>query len=788
MANRDSAGPGNGPAAKQKKQPKPSPTAKPPSKQRIPEIEDSRQIKSPDDLYKRLPSLEDQEQEEKRAERMARGPKLFRLRFWGYVLPFVMGAMTWQLYLPHVCPVLFSGDSGELITAAHTGGIAHPPAFPLYISLMQLWLGVGWTSPSPWQPEVFGAAYGGNLFSTFCAAVSVAIITLFCWNMSRHAVWAVMGGFFWLITPTFFSQSLIAEVYTFQALLVSLWLLCAYMLLEFPRPSWLAGCTLMQGFLLAHHPASVLFVPVTLFVLYLHSKEVQYPTQQPWITAIIAFGFGLLPYLSLPIRSMADPYLDWGNPETWENFWAVVTRATYREVKAGIETDSPIGFVGVVNQWAQWTWAQYGAIHLAGVIGIVLAIWKGGRWTWTLLAAVLFAVVPYWIYFQNIGPQDLNYLEVYFIPAHLLIMVLGIYGLMPKPGSRHPLTTWQAAILAVAALWLGWSHWSTHHEALARDKSVIGSRFAYHTFVTIPNESALIVEGDEIFLYWYLQGVAGVNPDVAVLEKATLFAANTWYWEDLVRRHPDLTPPRQLTAAEAQQKDLETTEAQLAYLTREMVRANPGRTFYIAGISFNPSNKTSIGIGSYGLLYEVNRGPDKAPSLEAFTEQQLFPVDLGWLKRQTSSGSYDFLEKILFDKYVRTLITHADVAFAAERFETADEMYELVLILDPSQTDILEGLGLSYMRLEKWASARDTFELLTEHDPNNPNFAYALAMSQVNLGNLEEARIEMARAKALDPDNQLLEFEFESLENLIDAANAPPTDEPAEEPAGSDEQ
>ena len=45
---------------------------------------------------------------------------------------------------------------------------------------------------------------------------------------------------------------------------------------------------------------------------------------------------GLLPYLYLPLRSRADPRLDWGNPETLERFLDVVLRRDFWE-RAWIE-------------------------------------------------------------------------------------------------------------------------------------------------------------------------------------------------------------------------------------------------------------------------------------------------------------------------------------------------------------------------------------------------------------------------------------------------------------------
>ena len=44
----------------------------------------------------------------------------------------VVGAVAFALYLVTCSPTINFTDSGELVTVAWTGGIAHPPGYPLY--------------------------------------------------------------------------------------------------------------------------------------------------------------------------------------------------------------------------------------------------------------------------------------------------------------------------------------------------------------------------------------------------------------------------------------------------------------------------------------------------------------------------------------------------------------------------------------------------------------------------------------------------------------------------------
>src|SRR3989339_1573082 len=76
--------------------------------------------------------------------------------------------LTFSTYLYTLYPTIQSfRDAGDLITSAYTLGIAHPPAYPLYVILGKIWAIL--------MP--FGnIAYRMNLFSAFTSSTCVAII------------------------------------------------------------------------------------------------------------------------------------------------------------------------------------------------------------------------------------------------------------------------------------------------------------------------------------------------------------------------------------------------------------------------------------------------------------------------------------------------------------------------------------------------------------------------------------------------------------------------------------
>src|SRR5258708_4770803 len=67
------------------------------------------------------------------------------------------GLVPLAAYLCTLHPGLPAGDSGELITVAATGGVAHPPGYPLYTMLAGLWLQTFPFGNIAWRLNVFSA-------------------------------------------------------------------------------------------------------------------------------------------------------------------------------------------------------------------------------------------------------------------------------------------------------------------------------------------------------------------------------------------------------------------------------------------------------------------------------------------------------------------------------------------------------------------------------------------------------------------------------------------------------
>ena len=107
------------------------------------------------------------------------------------------------VYARTACRTVYVGDSGELAAAVHTLGVAHPPGYPLYLTLGKLF-----SLLVPVGRPVFRL----NLFSAAAAAAAAGLLqaTLavlgFAWFISTSTALA------WAFSASLWSQSGIARL------------------------------------------------------------------------------------------------------------------------------------------------------------------------------------------------------------------------------------------------------------------------------------------------------------------------------------------------------------------------------------------------------------------------------------------------------------------------------------------------------------------------------------------------------------------------------------------------
>lgn len=404
------------------------------------------------------------------------------------------GLSAFVLYVASMAPGLTwahqGADGGELLAAAITGGVPHPPGYPLYTILLQ-----GWLSLSGWLAPASDLAWRGNLLSALGGAASV-FITVFVVDAllapatAQRWLWAFFGGLAWGVSPLLWSQSILTEVYSLHALLV---VLLAWAVLVKPLRPWFVVIPVALG--VAHHLTLLLLLPAAFYAL-VTARTGGRRWRAPLAAAIGAVMLGALCYVRIPLAaSSGPPPVNWGYADNWDGFLWLVSGAAYRGylLNGGLSALLPR-----LTTWAYTLTAQFSPLGLAlGFVG--LATWD--RNAARLRNFSLLWVAPVSVYAVLYYTRDS---EIYLLPVVWLIciwMAVGLAALAawwtPRLAGATPVLAGMAGVALLLLAALSWPKLALRNDAAARQY------LAALAQALEPDSLLVTLEDRETFTAWY---------------------------------------------------------------------------------------------------------------------------------------------------------------------------------------------------------------------------------------------------------------------------------------------
>ncbi len=314
---------------------------------------------------------------------------------------------SFAIYLRTLAPSVAEmfDDSLEFQLVALRMAIAHPTGYPLFSILLKLFTFV----------PVGDVAYRVNLATALFGALAVALLFAAARQLINSRAAAAIAALIFAFGETLWSQAVLAEVYTLQALLTAamLWLTLSWGTgVRDPgsvKRISLTGLAFFYGLMLTHHRLGVLLFPaLAVYVLSYERAFLREPHTLLRLTA--AFALPLLLYLYIPLRGLSTSSLDGTYQNTPMGFINWILASGYNVFL----TQNPFNenrdaayFFDLFMR--QFTWA---GLALAAIGFIALARHKPREWLLlaVALAANLIFVVSYRV-------PDIN---VFFIPSFLL--------------------------------------------------------------------------------------------------------------------------------------------------------------------------------------------------------------------------------------------------------------------------------------------------------------------------------------------------------------------------------
>jgi hypothetical protein len=452
-----------------------------------------------------------------------------RWRRWGAV--FIALALL-PVYLLTMSHAVGEADTFEFQVVAPQLGIAHPTGYPLYLLLGKVF------SLLPWGT----VAWRLNLASTVFALVAAIVLYLMALRLLRQPLAALTGVVILGLTPIFWSQAIIAEVYMLHALIVAVALRLMIRILDeqrgrtaedrlviFDDRKALIALAFTIGLGLTNHlttlfllpAAAITFLIYTVDTLRTHKRSaISAPRSILWLLCLMAVAFlvPLLIYAYLPVRWQAVN----GEPMGLSRFvdWVIGGRFQDALQWDGWRRDSTRP--AIVGRLFLTTWGWFYLV--LAVFGLVYLFKR----FWQAALILLLTAVGFTFYALNYYVPDL---AVFLIPTHLVIAVWigagvgAVYAFgvaVRRRLSTADLNREMSGVLfgllcvtiLLPAILRGADLWSTIDQS---------SRDGGETWATgvlgqpLQRGAAILADSEKIAPLYYLQQVGGLRPDLDIM-------------------------------------------------------------------------------------------------------------------------------------------------------------------------------------------------------------------------------------------------------------------------------
>ncbi len=611
-----------------------------------------------------------------------------------------LGALA--VYVQTLACTVTGEDSGEFIAAALNLGIPHPPGYPLYVMLAHpfTWLPAG--NPA-WQVALMSA-----VFSAAAAGVTALLIVL----LTGNRLAAAGGAFAFAFSRECWQQATIAEVYGLNAFLFALCLFLlflwhAWKQLGTERNGLLYALAVVCGMGLAAHNTMVLAAPaLAVYVLAVDRAPLRRLSTYLALVVLSLLTTVLL-YCYLPVRSLANPVPDWGNPENLANWWDVVRRKQF----AFMFTQYPHSLERFARQMWDLAVLWGREFYPVGLLPIAIGwLWlrRNHLWQAVFLLATALLILAGFAFVQNFehDKQWLWVMSVFGIPACLCTAVfwgagaVALQNIFKRPAAR--MAVGGALMLAVLCQIVAFRH--------ENDKSDFHwvRDYGVNVLQSLEPDAIWVSEMDhQSFSAMYLQQAEGVRTDVSLMR--TYGYVNL----DLVQGMPR---ERLQEFGEFPRRRHEPE------IFAWLLKNNP-RPVYFSEIP-KLDEMEDVRFVPWGLVYRALRSGESMPEGNPWDQYT-------WARPLTAAHTHgDYTAELILCEIA---MAKAHLAYQKHALDAAREQLDEARVYCGAEPLVLNNLATLSARFQDWPQAAKYLQEALKLAPENPTIQRNMERLQEHL-------------------------------------------------------
>jgi tetratricopeptide (TPR) repeat protein len=490
------------------------------------------------------------------------------------------------LYAFTLAPTVTFVDSGELIVAARSLGVAHPPGFPLYVLLAHLATLV----------PIGNVAVRVNCASALFAALASSVITLVLIEAMINArlpalanhprkksergkkgrrseasgtqrpnesgvlsalvlvVSCLTSGLLLAFSRTLWGYATIAEVYTLNTLLILVVFLLMFRwrreIIERraqkhdpdgparvslgDRPLYAAA--FVFGLALGVHHVTVGLMLPALAALVITIEGIWFfRTKRLLFAALFAFAGVFLVYAYLPVAASRSPIMNWGDPRTLERLWWHVTGRQYQVFLSFSLNTMASQFSEFMKlaarEFGPW-WIPAGPLL---VIAGLVSLFRRDKAMFWFLSLVIAADLVYCLGYEIAEDKDAYYLPVFIAMA--IAAGFGAQWFIYKVTSMRPASRTAGYVAIAAVLLVPIGALASNLSYDNRSRYFVAQDYVDNILSTVEPGGMLLTRDWQVYSpMLYFREVEHRREDTVVIDVNQL--RRSWYFDYLGRAFP----------------------------------------------------------------------------------------------------------------------------------------------------------------------------------------------------------------------------------------------------------
>jgi hypothetical protein len=496
------------------------------------------------------------------------------------IIAFVVFAFTMIIYQMTNAPSLSYWDAGEYATTINIFSVLHAPGNPLYVIVGRFLniLGLGMSAP---QIASFFSSLLGALAVMFTYLFSMKLISMFEKKANIAVSISIIASLFTAFSFTFWTNSIEAEVYSGLAFFINF---IIYLLLVWVEKSedlshqkylifiiylFFLGFgyhqTVLQivpaVLLIAVYPMikphfktdsfwtkSVLYI-IGLFLFYVivnkYNKQFSQPlfaaacagvlmwflrdkvSKTAWLLALFAIVIGFSSHLYIPIRASFRPFINEGDPHTWDTFWSYFNREQFGGTNIADRNGSFWSIQMGKHFFNYFNWQFFNAeviarflsikeaivsnlaifiTYLTGLVGMFIHARRNKHSFVYLLSLFIMGSIAM-VFVMNIPDETPRPRDYFFVTAYNLWTVWMGMGLIYGLKSFFKKDNMFAIVVVVAMLFPTITLLSQFHQH-NRAKEFVAAEYGMNFLNSLEENAIIFTNGDnDTFPLWYAQAV-----------------------------------------------------------------------------------------------------------------------------------------------------------------------------------------------------------------------------------------------------------------------------------------